>query len=243
MTHNKIVIGTLPLLLALAGVLASLPNSQMRKPVKPQRRAFDENRYPIADFLAAEPSDPTERVKRRTRAEKYDKSFFHVSPNAPGDTTSLTDVVDPNLPAFPFAQSSVVVVGQVTDARAYLSRDKTGVYSSFTVQVNEILKDTSKVSLTVGSVIDGEREGGRVRFPSGHLHLFIVNRLDMPQVGLRYLLFLKNGVDERTFQIISGYELAEGKVYALDDLPNARANENADELTFLNKVRNLASQP
>ena len=245
MAHNKVVSTTLPLFLAIAALLIILPSKGQVKdpPVKSQRRAFDENRYPIADFLEGEPSDPGQRVRQRVRSEKYDKSLFHVNPNAPGDTTSVVDVVDPKLPAFPLTLSSLVVVGQIINARAHLSRDKSGVYSSFSVQVNEILKNASKLSLTTGSVIEAERQGGRVRFPSGRLHLFVVDRLDMPQIGLRYLLFLQNGVDDPTFQIVSGYELKDGKVSALDDLPNPKTYENADEPTFLSQVRKLTPQP
>lgn len=245
MAHSKVVSTTLPLLLALAALWIILPSKGQVKdpPVKSQRRVFDENRYPIADFLEGESSDPGQRVRQRVRSEKYDKSLFHVNPNASGDTTSVVDVVDPKLPAFPLAQSSLVVVGQIMDGRAYLSTDKSGVYSSFTVQVNEILKNASTLSLTTGSVIEAERQGGRVRFPSGRLHLFVVDRLDMPQVGLRYLLFLQNGMDDPTFRIVSGYELKDGKVSALDDLPNSKTYENVDELTFLSQIRKLARQP
>lgn len=245
MAHSKIFSITAPLILAVAALLVILPSKGQVKdpPVKSQRRSFDENRYPIADFLAPEPSEPRERAKRLVRSEKYDKSLFHVNPNAPGDSTALVDAVDPSIPAFPLSQSSLVVVGQVMDARAYLSRDKSGVYSSFTIQVNEILKDSSRFSITSGSVIEADRQGGRVRFPSGRLHLFTVSGLDMPQVGMRYLLFLQNGVDDQIFSIVSGYELKEGKVYALDDLPNAKTHESADELTFLSQVRRLAATP
>ena len=59
----------------------------------------------------------------------------------------------------------------------------------------------------------------------------------MPQVGLRYVLFLTSAQSQSDFQILTGYELREGKVYALDDLPNLRTYENADETTFLNQLR------
>ncbi len=56
----------------------------------------------------------------------------------------------------------------------------------------------------------------------------------MPQVGLRYVLFLTND------QILTGYELREGKVYPLDDLPNLHTYENADETTFLTQLHTAA---
>jgi hypothetical protein len=80
-----------------------------------------------------------------------------------------------------------------------------------------------------------ERDGGRVRFPNGRLHMYMIADYDMPKVGLRYVLFLNN--DELGFQIITGYELRDGKVYPLDHLPNPRIYENSDEMDFLSHLR------
>src|SRR5687767_3381625 len=137
MAHKKILTITLPLVFGLAALLIILPSKGQvqNPPAKSQRKAFDENRYPTADFLAAEPADQTERIKRRLRAEKRNKSLWHVHPDTPADSTVLVDVVDPKLPALPFGMSSLIVVGQITDARAYLSTDKSGVFSSFKVQI------------------------------------------------------------------------------------------------------------
>ena len=120
-----------------------------------------------------------------------------------------------------------------------LSNDKTGVYSVFTVQVHEVIKNSSQLSLPAGSSIEVERDGGRVRFPNGRTLIYIAT--NMPQVGLRYVLFLTNAQSQSDFQILTGYELREGKVYPLDDLPNLHTFENADETTFLNQLRTAKS--
>ena len=116
------------------------------------------------------------------------------------------DYVDRTLPAFPFDKSSVVVVGQVSDAHAYLSNDKTGVYSVFTVQVNEVLKNSTNIPLADGAVIKVERDGGRVRFPGGRLHLYKIDEQDMPQVGLRYVLFLTSRESDFEILPVTSYE-------------------------------------
>jgi|SRR5687768_8917118 len=206
-----------------------------------QKRKFDENRFPIADFVAAEPSDPTERLKRDTRGKKYNKSDWRVHPDTAADSTVRVDSVDPNLPALPFEKSSAVIVGQVTDAKAYLSTDKTGVYSVFTVQVNEVLKNSPKVPLTTASSIEAERDGGRVRFPNGRLHLYQINEQDMPGVGRRYVLFLTGGSDGRVFEIVTGYELRDGQVDPLDELANPRKYRGIDEVTFMSELRKLVA--
>jgi hypothetical protein len=223
---------------AFAPIFSGIPDrGQEQKSIsKVQRRPFDENRYPIADY-AAEPADAVQRAKRQARGKKYDKSSWRVHPNSVSDSMVRVDYVDSNLAAFPFDKSSAVIVGQVSDAHAYLSNDKTGVYSVFTVQVNEVLKNSTNIALSGGSVIDVERDGGRVRFPNGRLHLYKIAQQDMPQVGLRYVLFLTNASGESDFQIITGYELRGGKVCSLDDLPKLRTYDNSDETTFLSELR------
>lgn len=236
---RRIINFALPVALIVAAVVsiaaARLP--EQNTTAKTQRRLFDENRFPIADLAGAEPADAAERLKRSTRGKKYDNSDWRVHPDTVSDSTVRVDSGDPNLPALPFQKSSAVVVGQVTDAHAYLSNDKTGVYSVFTFQVNEVLKNSSSVRLTTASTIEVERDGGRVRFPNGRLHLYMISEQDMPQVGQRYVLFLTGGSDGSVFEIVTGYELRDGRVYSLDNLRNARKYDGRDEASFVSKLR------
>jgi len=82
----------------------------------------------------------------------------------------------------------------------------------FAVQVEDVLKNASQLSLTASSLIEVEHEGGRVKFPSGRIHLYMTNEQDMPHVGSRYVLFLSDDASNPVFQIITGYELCEGKI-------------------------------
>jgi hypothetical protein len=236
MTRQRVILWAFPPILALMAVLATMPGkSQEQTPRQSkQPRHFDETRFPVADYLAVDPTEPTERAKRQTRGKKYNSSSWGLHPNAASDSVVRVDSVDPSLPALPFEKSSAVVVGQVTNATAYLSNDKGGVYSVFTVQVNEVLKK-STTPLSTASVIEVAREGGRVRFPNERIRIYMVAENGMPKVGLRYVLFLSES--ESGFEIVTGYELAEGKVNPLDDLPNPRVYENNDELTFLSHLR------
>jgi|SRR5919205_525145 hypothetical protein len=220
----------IPLLLVFVIAAITISLGQGRH----QSRPIDENRFPIADYAAPEPSDSSERSKRQARGKKYDKSPWNIYPEAQW-SMARTHALDFNLPALPFAKSSAVIVGQITGAKAYLSNDKTGVYSVFNVQVHEVIKNSSPLSLSTGSSLEVERDGGRVRFPNGQTLIYIAT--DMPQVGLRYVLFLTNAQSQSDFEILTGYEFREGKVHPLDDLPNLYTYENADETTFLNRLR------
>ena len=221
-------------------VIISTPQAQKSpaksQPVKPQRKK-DINHFPIANFSAEVPAD----AMRRSRSEKRNKSDWRIHPAAAGDSTVLVDKIDLSLPAFPVKKATAVVLGRVTDARSYLSNDKTGVYSSFTIHVEEVLKNPSK--LTIGSLIEGEREGGRVEFPSGRIRLYMIAEQDMPRVGGRYVFFLNDGDNETVFEIMTGYEIGDSSVLPLDDLPEASAHENSATAKFLNELRTKLAKP
>jgi hypothetical protein len=200
-------------------------------PSKSRRKVIDVNHFPIVEFSASELGD----AKRKARGEKHNKSDWAVSPDAVSDSTVKVDGVDLTLPALPIDKAAAVVIGTVAGAKAYLSNDKTGVYSSFNVLINDVLKNSGK--LMVGNSIEVEREGGRVKLPSGRLHLYMVPEQDMPHVGGRYVFFLAKTSDESVFEIISGYEIRQDAVYPLDDLPQARAYESFTPANFLNELR------
>ena len=93
MTRGRILAFVLPAALGAIAVIAGL-GQQQNPTTKPQRKAFDEARFPIADFSAGEPTDPIQRTKRRARGQKYDKSDWAVNPDANSDSTVRVDFVD-----------------------------------------------------------------------------------------------------------------------------------------------------
>lgn len=149
---------------------------------------------------------------------------------------------DIGLPALPVAKSDLVLIGEVTDAQAYLSNDKTAVYSEFTIRVDEALKNISNITLGQGSSLIAERQGGRVRFPSGHTTLQLVRGQGMLRVGRRYTLFLTHNNQDQSTSILTGYELRTGRVFPIDNPaggqhPVASVYKEADETAFLNDLR------
>jgi hypothetical protein len=229
----------LPVLLILTGIAVTSQNQRPAQKQDPNR--IDERRFPIADYAADEPSDPLQRSKRRARGLKRDKSDWSVNPQAPSDTTVRVDFVDRKLPAFPIDQSKAIVIGRVTDGHAYLSNDKTGVYSVFSVQIEQTLTNHSNVVVAVGRSIEVEREGGRVKFPSGRIHLYMTNEQNMPEIASRYVFFLTAGENEDVFHIITAYELRDGKVFPLDNLSKPKSYQDADEAAFLSELRSKIS--
>lgn len=154
----------------------------------------------------------------------------------------------PDEPALPAAQSDAVVIGEVTDAQAYLSEGKVSVLSEFEIRVSDILKNSASALFSVGDVIDTVRGGGTVRFPSGKIILRGEHGKPLPQTGRRYVLFLEYNDDGQDYAIITAYELRAGRVFPLDGLnlvgtvePAYAAYQkykNVDETSLLNEVRN-----
>jgi HAMP domain-containing protein len=221
-----------------------------------QHERADETVTPIVDFNAPTPADPREKALRRSRSKLYDYA---------GDPTdakkfSLTEGSEPvllDLPIsdgpkespIPVQQADAVVIGIIIDARAYLSNDKTNVYSEFTTSLVDVLLNDRSASLYAGAVITTSRRGGTVKLPSGKTLVRGALGRTMPQIGNRYLLFLRKNEEGQTFSIITGYELRNGKVIPLDGLSKKTpqfsqyaAYENADETTLLNQVRESISQ-
>lgn len=146
------------------------------------------------------------------------------------------------LPAFPVSQSQVIVIGEVADAEAFLSEDRTGVYSEFSIRVIDILKNKTAFPLTVGGLMVTEREGGVVRLKSGSLFPVRINDQGMPRIDRRYLLFLKHDSEQKAYHIVTGYELNSDKVVPLDAGDQFNAYRSRDVHAFLNSVQETVAQ-
>jgi len=75
-------------------------------------------------------------------------------------------------------------------ADVHISKDRTYVYSRFSLQVFEVLKRSKKADIQEESGIAAMELGGRIRFPSGHMETFILARHGFLEVGQKYLLFV-----------------------------------------------------
>jgi hypothetical protein len=103
-----------------------------------------------------------------------------------------------------------------------LSNDKRSIYSEFKVKVLEVVKATGAMSLRADDSIEIQRKGGAIRLRSGKVLVRGALADSMPQIGKRYLLFLKYNQDTDDFAIVTGYQLDGNDVYRLDDLSYRR---------------------
>jgi hypothetical protein len=237
------------LLLSIVTIIAPLRGQNPQTADAIVRDWDDESYGPIGDYSAPEPSAPKDRNKRYSESRRYNGRHLKEDPKV--EESLLVDEWLHRLPAFPVTLSDAVLIADVADAQAYMSNDKTGIYTEFTVRIAEVLKD-HQAAISVGSMLVTKREGGRIRFPSGHILRYGLEYQGMPRVGKRYVFFIRRNDPEETPYILTGYELRAGHVFPLDGVHQHRgvgkltqftAYENADEKTFLNAVRAAIAAP
>jgi hypothetical protein len=223
-----------------------------RKPTPPRRPSGKEreqqgldhrNRFPTVDYDAAEPTDPTERAKRKLKGSRHNqRGFVQRQPSESTAGTIRIDESDMDLPALPTAESDAVVIGTMLNSKAYLSNDRTGVYSEFAVQLSDVLK-CNRADLLEGSVVLVSREGGIVKYPSGHTHLYAISERNMPKLNANYLLFLKTIQGTTDYEIITAYELDSERVIPLDGGMKFKRYAQVDKPSFLSFVRDALASP
>lgn len=211
--------------------------SQEARGTSSQDEEVDTSKFPVADLLAPLPTNPKERAKRQAQGKRYNNKGapkIELVNSIHRVNNSLS-----NLPALPTEKSSVIILGEVKDAKAYLSEDETTVYSEFVISIQSVLKNNTGQELYINGLVEVERYGGLVRLPSGKIIVATTDRQDMPRVGAKYVLFLKGGNGDVGLTILAGYELRGGKVFPLDHTlpthPMARYKLR-DEATLLNDL-------
>lgn len=241
MNSRKKAVLILLMVLAIAVItaVAAIRTQDQDTPVSKEQQRLDFiNQFPIADYAASLPPNPEERAKRQSKSRKYDKSIISV--NEQDQIVSSAIHWASGLSAIPVDDSDAVVVGEITDAQAFLSNDKTGIYSEFNFRISEILKNDLLTPLTLESVITLERPGGRVKFPSGHISTYFTAGMGMPRVKRQYVFFLKHETEDGNFLILTGYELRGGHVTLLDNPGEGHpisVNKDKDAASFLNNIR------
>lgn len=211
-----------------------------------------EDKLQIVNYDVPEPSNANEKAKRNARGKRFDGSLRVAEPHPEAGAKGILDSWMQSLPALPVDVSDAIVIGDITNAQAYLSPDKTGVYTEYTVRVDEVLKQSSAAPIVTGGFVDAQREGGRVRFPSGRVQSYITHYQGVPVTGRKYVLFLKRNEQADVFIILTGYELGDGHVYPLDgvdlpqgatEIPQFAAYKGVDEATFTKALRSVLAHP
>ncbi|MGB8509301.1 MAG: hypothetical protein WCD76_13010 [Pyrinomonadaceae bacterium] len=236
------------IILMLVGATRLVIRGQEEKNSQSGSKAdITEEQVPVAiydDVIArANSSAVNDENKQKTelrmlRNGRYDKSYTveEFPPYITVTPRSANWVAD--VPSIPVTQCNVALIGEVSDARAFLSNDRTGIYSEFTITAEKILK--SDVDINQGQSVIAERAGGSVRFPSGNIQrIYVFRGQRMPSLHNRYLFFLKRNETEETYTLLTGYAIQDGKISSLDNIQPYLSYTNSNEDYFLSLVKNL----
>jgi hypothetical protein len=207
---------------------------------------------PITDYTVALPNSSD--VLRFRRGERYNIPNPSLPELGDNSETAIWDLPETHFQKnpMPFDASDAVVVGTVTAGQSYLSNDRRNIYSEFKLKLQEIIKTPNAPYLRTADSIDIQRKGGVIRLQSGKLLTRAVLADSMPQIGKRYLLFLKYNQGTEDYGVLTGYQLEGNEVYRLDDLNyresnRAKAvhslrNEGVTEDQFLARARSTGSK-
>jgi len=204
-------------------------------------RGGDVKQLPLTAYAEAKPNSP--RAKQRSRRYSGRFSALHDGTRGPlllGNGRYRGDMT----PAAAAHGSDAIVVGRVNEARAYLTEDNTGIYSEFTVSVDETVKGSG--SHTVAGELTVVREGGAFRLPDGSIGRYVLTGRGMPRVGGSYVLFLTHDADGGDYSILTGYELRGGLVFPLDGAVRSSAFSDPavlDAGALLTQLRETVAAP
>jgi hypothetical protein len=219
---------TISLLAGTAAMQQKPPSSGRVRVLSTQQEANareQEQQLPVVEYNAPEPTDPAKRALRRLRSRRHNLT----DPSVKGSDVSRFVLTErsarvnlggpwshaPEEPAIPVTESDAILVGDIVGANAFLSTDKTSIYSEFNVLVLEVIKDSS-ATITTGAPVTIERSGGALRFPSGKVLIRGLLGKPLPLISRRYVFFLKRNTEGEDFSIITAYELRGGQVFPLD---------------------------
>jgi len=248
--HKRLPLFILFIAFAFASLHGSPPGAlaQQSSPAPPKQ--LKPSRYsaalPRGEFQDNQIELVPDQERRRLRESRYKGEYPEIKdpglkPTGPINETTYVikdyaDQIDP----LPVSRSAAVVVGTVLSGKAFVSKDRTYVYSDFQVDVDQVLKQDAQVNLVAGGRMVVSRGGGSIHFPSGRVKDYINHGEGMPAIGSQYLFFLvRPDISEPEYEVIIGgaYELKDGKVHPLDDFNIAL--DNSSELELLSKVRSL----
>jgi hypothetical protein len=161
----------------------------------------------------------------------------------PPDQVCINQALPRSLPVIPGKESDVILVGCVENVSAYLSTDKTHIYTESRVHVEDLLKLSARRPFPENREMIVDQIGGTLKLPSGRVirDPARVDFLGRIRSGARYLLFTRWIHDGRDLTLIRGYELREGQVFKLteDRTPgNVPVSGPSEEKEFIRAVRN-----
>jgi hypothetical protein len=208
-----------------------------------QPRRTDTSQLPVVEFEGGDLPTKAEAATIARKSKRYNGRHLKDSSSSELSIGSSHWLL--KLPPIPASISDVILVGTVVQAKAFLAEDKAGVYSEFTIHVEQLLKTNGHIPVAINDLFPVEREGGRIKYPSGRTRALILEFQGTPLVGHRYLFFVRRSEEGPNDLMIVAYEVVDGKIVPLDGrslgdghlLPQFAPFDGVNSEQFLNQVR------
>jgi len=177
---------TIVSILLFAAITLSLSAAELAAP-----RAQDSSKQ--VPFFLSPAEDTVPQWVRDARNNAY-----NVRPGRPAmidpeesGLLPLTVVDFAPQPELPYAESDVVVVGNITHLQPFLSTDKKNIYTEYTLKVVEPVKNAVGVPALPGDSLTLLRQGGVARFSDGRVVKHEIRNGVEPVPNQQYLVFLR----------------------------------------------------
>lgn len=223
--------------------IRSAQQHDLKKEREKQERKLkrDSDNLPVVDYEPLLPNNSSKQairqeVTRYIRNARYD-GYPAIIKDEEGDETVMDTHSIGHFPPIPTLQSDAVIIGRVIDAQAFLSNDRSIVYSEYTIQTKEVLKGNNQPLVRAAEPLTVARIGGGVRFPSGRIRKYRESSLGTPLKGHEYIFFLTYNDAGKTFSLLTAYELTNGRAIALDNAARFSEYKDVPDETILNEVR------
>lgn len=232
------------LVFAASTALVTLPIQSQEKSepilqrITSTRKASDENLGPIVDYVADNKTSNLDNTKEWQLRQMRESRYSRRAPQPLAEFASVDFAIhtdwEVGLEPLPLSQSDAVILGTVVNEKAYLSEDKTGIYSEFVIRVEKVLRNAGPL---IKESLMAEREGGVVRFSDGRLLPYKVFRQRLPRLQRNYLFFLKWSKQGEDYHIITAYELRHDRISPLDEPEKFAVFQDMDQEQFMKTVQ------
>lgn len=207
-----------------------------QKDARAERYEQAKRHFPTVDYDEPNLPDTEENRAKREKKKRFNELGNWVAATTqPYIRQNVSMKSYFNFPAFPVANSDIILIGVVGETKAHLSENKRNVFSEFIVAVETVLK-TSNQQVKEGAVLTVDRMGGVVKYPNGQTVLYRRAGMYMPKIGGRYLFFL-NSLNKHDSGILTAYELTEAGAIPLDMSSQFFDVEGKSETQVLQEVR------
>jgi len=214
------------------------PAPSQPAPTPQSQETPDLSKYGVVEYNSPPIEDRRKWERRHQINRRYDNQDWvvkSISNPEVGGVGKITE--DPPPPLFPIDESALIVVGKIETVKAYLSNDKGGVYTEFTIRVEDLLKGDPSMKQDPKKVT-ADREGGLVVYPNGQQVMYQNSNLGLPQLGSKYLFFLRKDELSPNLEILTSYDLSSNPIMQMEMGRDFDEFKGQSKRAFIETVRN-----